>query len=636
MLTRREAERAIVETAWAYYLKGPKVQYDSQELTVVGGTDKTVNRNQFPLGKYYLGTWRTTEDSRPECATSQTPVYTVCSDYCWNCYREALGYPILGYRLNAITAGLWMCAEDGEDMAVMRFKSRDYEKYTATDPAVLESRGMTDRHLMSEEEARAFLADWKHTMRPGDLYISESHVMLYIGEGKILDSWGDKYNLKTGEEDRERLGSVCFMHDLTDIAVDGIDPVIRDIYMLREGQPRMHFAAVLRPLNPLFEDGGTGDPGDDLLKEDYVLPERRLRYPENVKRSGFGLTEAVKTRLACPGLEIDRTVDVTPYGTPVWGDILTYSVTVSNRSSDPVYREFRELSDPESVPYTGDDYEGLVVTETIPENTELVRAAHDVIVEGHKLTWTVDLTAGESRTLWFSVRALGKPGEQIVCGGGTVGSIPSNCLVNTMAAARYSKAQAVALLKAAEKTEKEGKSPFVGTAFAVKLFEKAGLSLDLPSAEEVIAGTFRKETVGADHGFFKYYDTPYHTEMYRLRKNGDPERGAAAEMTVPGYLGGVFVYTDRMKEPRINDFSFAFLQPGDILLRVRFRDGGEKLWDGIRSVTTDVYVGLDRLIRCGDDGEVKMITRDDRALWSAFTEHLFVLLRPGMKEKNDR
>ena len=625
MITRREAEAAIVETAWAYYLKGPKVQYDSQELTVSGGTNKAVNSNQFPLGTYYLGTWRTTEDARPECATSQTPVYTVCSDFAWNCYLHALGYPILGYRLNAITAGLWMCAEEAEDMAVMRFKSRDYAEYKATDTAVLDSHGVTDRHLMTIEEARAFIADWKHTMRPGDLYISESHVMLYIGEGKILDSWGDKYDMKTGREDFERKGSVCLLHELTDIALDGTDPVIRDIYMLGDGRERMHFAAVLRPLNPLFEDAGTGDPGDDILKEDYVLPERRLRYPESVRRTGFTLTDAAGTRLACPGLEIDRTVDITPYGTPVWGDILTYRVVVSNRSDDPAYRKFRELTDPESIPYTGDDYEGLTVTESIPENTELVRAAHDVTVEGHKLTWVIDLPAGSSRTLWFSVRALGKPGEEIVCDGGRVGNIPSNRLVNRMAARKLTGPQAVALRNAAEAWDKEKKTGFCGTAFAVKLYEQAGLELNLPPAAELLPMLFERSRVGAEKGFFKY-DRPYYAEMFRLRQS------EAAALTVPGWLGGIWVYTDRMTEPRMNDFSFDFLAPGDILLRAKYRKNEEGYPEEPEEVVAEVYLGRDNLIRCGQDGRTEIIRRREEELWTAFTEDVFVLIRPGMKE----
>ena len=38
VITRAQMEKALVETAWSFFLKGDKLQYESQELNLIGGT----------------------------------------------------------------------------------------------------------------------------------------------------------------------------------------------------------------------------------------------------------------------------------------------------------------------------------------------------------------------------------------------------------------------------------------------------------------------------------------------------------------------------------------------------------------------------------------------------------------------
>ena len=101
-ITRAEIEKALAETAWAFFLKGDRLQYDSQELTLIGGTTGGGNT---PLRKFWGGAVRTSLASAPEEATSDSTLFTVCSDYAWKTYFSTLGYPLLGFPLNALTQG---------------------------------------------------------------------------------------------------------------------------------------------------------------------------------------------------------------------------------------------------------------------------------------------------------------------------------------------------------------------------------------------------------------------------------------------------------------------------------------------------------------------------------------------------
>ena len=88
------------ELSWDYLLKKDKIQYDSMELDA--------------MGKYYSGKFLVTEGATPEYGTSHTEINSVCSDYVWKVYEEALHHNLLGVRssLEAVTADMWYCAEN--------------------------------------------------------------------------------------------------------------------------------------------------------------------------------------------------------------------------------------------------------------------------------------------------------------------------------------------------------------------------------------------------------------------------------------------------------------------------------------------------------------------------------------------
>ena len=65
IITRADIENALVSVAWAYYMKGTKIQYDSESLSQIGG--------------HYGGICRHTRDASPEFGTSDTSIYSVCT-----------------------------------------------------------------------------------------------------------------------------------------------------------------------------------------------------------------------------------------------------------------------------------------------------------------------------------------------------------------------------------------------------------------------------------------------------------------------------------------------------------------------------------------------------------------------------
>lgn len=625
-ITRAEIEKALLETAWAYYLKHDKVQYDSQELNVVGGSE---SNGTMPLRKHWGGFWRTSKVFAPEDATSDVTLFTVCSDFAWKVYRSTLGYPILGHALNALTKGLWAYTEQPEDMVVARWVDGDDK--TCAEVCDYPANTVTEKHRMHLDEMRAFLANWKENLRPADILITYTHTMMYIGGGYVLDSWGRKYDMTTGKDRFERNGSVYTLHRLEDIYLTGEDPVTGREYQLGVG-PEIKFFGVIRPLNVLTKDAGTGDPGDDMLDENYVLPERELLYPEGLCTSGYTITPATYSRLRYPGLGIDRTVNITPYGTAEQDGTVTYFVKLSNQSDDPVYDTYRSTVSGE--PYYGQDHTGIVVTEKIPVGTVLEHASGKADVQGDTITWTVNLPAGGTLNLHYTVRVTAEVGSIIVSEGGYVADIPSNCIKNRVGGRKLAKPALSGLRQffaagVKKWTEQYGIDPANGGASFVRdIYSKAaGLALELPAAQELLDNLFVQTRVQKKSGLFTFFGQPCDTWMYTARKYVDPMYQAYQKMMVRGYLGGVYVYTER-KNPRINEFSIRYMEPGDIVVGIKLSANAENgAYRTVESSKTIVYLGEDRCALLNHAGEMVLHDTED-ILWESFTDDAFFCLRP--------
>ena len=151
---------ALIATADAYYNQGKQLQYDS-----------------FRKNLY----------ATPEDATSQHPVYTVCSGVIFQSY-----YQTFGIKLPDETATLLDYAEKNKDnkSVVLRYYGSTSEIYNDD---VIGTKGNPNYENLFNE--------WINILQPGDIFVFTGHAMLIHsidkknGDVNILDACeGDKYD----------------------------------------------------------------------------------------------------------------------------------------------------------------------------------------------------------------------------------------------------------------------------------------------------------------------------------------------------------------------------------------------------------------------------------------------------------
>ena len=367
--------QAVLETAWAYYRRGPAIQYDSQELVKVG------SRNGEP------GARRHRDYMSPEDCTMDMPAYTVCSTFPFNVYYDAIGLEICDHVDRANCVGLM----DLTDHSIVYHYKENYGE--------------------TLEEAVEIL---KAVLRPGDIFASTKgthHALLYMGDvygdgvAYFMHSWGAKYNMNTGKDSYETMGTlrlqtmeeVCLRHGQNQWYKENKIPR----WCVWGG---MTHWAVIRPLR--------------IYKQE--------QYP---------LTANALARLEKPGLNIDRRCDTTCYRGIGAGENLTFTLTVENTSANTYC---------------------IPVTEQLPEGTLLLSGQLSA-------NWT--LGPGQKEQLCYTVRVL--PGaEQIVSTGGSVAGIRSNTI--TIPVIRHLTQDQEQNLLQLPKTEKTGMD-FVSWIYGEKL-----------------------------------------------------------------------------------------------------------------------------------------------------------------------
>ena len=249
----------------------------------------------------------------------------------------------------------------------------------------------------------------------------------------------------------------------------------------------------------------------------------------NLDPAAYPLTQSVQARLAWPGLRIDRTVEGGVLASVEPGGTLTYNIAITNKSEQ--------------------DHVGMPVMDKLGEHCTMLTQ------DGKPATttfpvWTVDIKAGETVNLTYTVKVEGKPGDVIVSKGGSVAGIPSNQLTTTIQAftpdAEKLQAQADTIAASAKD----------GVEFVNKLYEAAtGVNPGIPAVAELKAALCKEEIHGA-------------YTMYRLKEDISASR--PGNMLVPTYVGGRYLLTEvneRILETRMED-----LQAGDIIVGI-----GQKL-----------------------------------------------------------
>lgn len=660
--TRADLEAGIAEVAWAYYLKGEKLQYDSAALSAISN--------------HYGGTCRHTREVSPEFGTSDTTIYSVCTGYPTKVYLEAIGRNMWEQTVSPngiLTMWLWLAAdnqaEDGfvdyyktesdpitegdRDLALVRWM--DFEKYLENEAnevdyayslgtfdssafcdwytdGTLEFREdwatktysyYLDGEPITADDAKLLLRDYileKENgeyvhLRPGDLFTEDTHTLIYVGYGFVLDCSGHKYTIGSGEDQVEAAGIVN-------------RNTVEYILMNRASSDYV----LTRPLDYYAKDYD-GNPGNDIIKfgDEYIE-----------------LTAATGSRIEYPAIEIDRTVDITPYGTAEKDGTVTYSIKISNKTNEAKYKKWKANYIPE---YAGEVYVGLPVSEMIPVGTEFVSASEGYTLENGVLSWKIDVPIGECVEITYTVRVTAEIGSKIVSDGGMVGNIPSNSITNTVGYKKLSEEQ-IAVIKSILNSNTEDFATTYGTNldFAEGIYRALGVDINLPSIEEIIENLFTPTYFEKQTSMTQYYaDKDVPIVMYVPQEQVSEEYKTVQSMLVDRYFGGYRMFaTDIEKfeeigldnfdlpselDKTILDFSFDYLEVGDILVYAKAKNReNTTLTSELASYKIYIYAGDGSFISLNSSEVGRIYTGEDaeKILTSAFksTNDLFFLLRP--------
>ena len=275
---RAVRQKAVLETAYAYYLKGGCVQYGSMPLVMHTG----------------MKFCRRTKEGKPEDATPDSTYYTVCSSFTYETYFNAMGYRHSGSADTSLTLLLTTRPQDATVF--------EYDRRLDPDGAKYESEMMRMRTLLQPGDIIVHAKIKGTSPKTGEL-LGGGHALIYVGDEAgdghplVMHSGGAKYDFATGTDQVEKGGT---------IRIDEMDTYFFHGVGISGNTKIM----VFRPL--------------DLPAEQYPL------------------TESAKARYMHPRLRIDRMVDVGPYGSVVAGGELKYTIELGNFSKVPYTVQVRE------------------------------------------------------------------------------------------------------------------------------------------------------------------------------------------------------------------------------------------------------------------------------------------------------
>lgn len=672
--TRADVEEALVNVAWAYYMKGAKSQYDSVDLAKVGHT--------------YGGNSRHTRYVSPEYGTEDTSIYMVCSSFAREVYWEAINRHLFEQKLHPngiVTRWLRLL---GENQPEANFKEVSVDKKTKNDKDVaianwvnynLYKSAITSMYSQSTANTTmeyaeklgtfkgASFVDWYKdgklqlkkggpdgysyylngeyispsevknlwfnyvsqkdangkyvNLRPGDILANQGHTIVYIGNGYALDSNNDgngsggKYNTTTGFDNVEQFGTTASLVNVDKVFRSYADSSFTVIRML-----------------DYYATDCDGDPSNDILKYQGEQIE---------------VSTATQSRKKYPGIEIDRTVDITPYGTASKNEQITYSIKITNKSNDYSFSAWHAI---DGINIT-QDYENLKITETIPNGTTFANASAGCSIENGVLTWNIDVPAGQMVEVNYTVNVVAEVGEKIINGGGMVDNIPSNVIENRVGNAKLSANQQSILSNLANSDKSEWQTKYgTGLAFAQGVYNEMGISLTLPTIEQVIQNVYTPTTLEKRTSLTAMgKDNLNPVTMFLLNKQVSAEYLSVRNMMVDNFWGGYRAYA---ADPEIisqgrdavdfqNDMDFLIkdvryenLEVGDILVYTTAQDRGDTtLSSAVASSSVLICVGNQTLIEMTSNGQANVYSEEyaKAKLVASFKKDfdLFFVMRPS-------
>lgn len=155
-----DEQKAVVDTAYSYLLRGARIQYDDSRF---------FDRGEFRWQKGL---------KHPEEYTAMETGYTNCAAFCYDVYYHALDYDIKYFTVSYLSwygSPVYSFAQTGEE---------------------------------TEEEKKEIEEEIMSQLQPGDIVCimrknGTGHAMLYVGNETIIHSTGSSYNYSTSTETYE-------------------------------------------------------------------------------------------------------------------------------------------------------------------------------------------------------------------------------------------------------------------------------------------------------------------------------------------------------------------------------------------------------------------------------------------------
>lgn len=393
-ITLTTEEKAIKEIANAYYNKGINEQYCL---------------------------WRKSFVEPPEEATSQHNLYSVCSDYAYSIYYQGFGIKIPYLTHTMIAYAMKYYDKDNIDTNDV------IEYWHKTSGVYKDNNGNTLSHISDLSDSNN-LNDYCNyllqKLKIGDVicyrYDSSSNswghaVIVY---DFVYNNSGQRTDAIIRESNsRDNLSSTNYDKETTKIK-DGLnyaktkngdfyEGTIREKYLknqyeiengtykisLGQSFSTANYFTILRPLLKDTSGNYTGKyyfarfEDDDTSPNGYkVSGERELK--------NYQLTDYAQRRINYSGINIEKTVDVFNNSTVSLGDILEYTINISNKGSK--------------------NYNSFNVIENINENYLNIvdNGSGTVNSNGSKITWNIQsLNAGQKIQIKYKVKVK----ENILC-----------------------------------------------------------------------------------------------------------------------------------------------------------------------------------------------------------------------------
>ncbi len=385
-----ERQEAVIKTGEAFLMRGEKVQYDDTRFG-----------NPWGSNEYR---WRLHMDA-PEDASYEYIKYTNCAAFCNDSYYFGMNYALPGNMFT--TFNMVNATASGKQYASIR-------KFTVL-------RSVTDEH--TEEEIQATYEAFMNTVQPGDLMIvlrdtngdgnpnDSGHVMMYIGNGKMIHSSGSNYVTDSG---------------------DTIEPSIR------YGQVKDYFFNPANTNGYLFGD----KVATFAVIRPFDLSAMPKTIPENTTNRLNNLT----------GIVAQKYTSVRPGKTLNAGDQITYTFDIRNTTNEETT---------------------LDIADTVPAGTTYVSGG--MTVNGDALSATVTVPGDGKVTVSYTVSVNEglADGTKIASTGTTVGGVavdtPAVTVDDTL-----TEAEQAAIVAAYEELMAEG-TQLRNFEFVNEVYKRAGI-----------------------------------------------------------------------------------------------------------------------------------------------------------------